>query len=153
MRQTYRRISFCAFHVMRTILRPNADIDYWRSHAAQYAALLTPYHVRLTALRLLTPHLVRVTALEASCIGNGPRMVRALISDDDVEPEVLGCLRWERDVRRINAAHFFPTFLRCNLNLYLRHSDVLVAVVQIAGVARPIAQASSPRYGRHLPRL
>ncbi len=49
MRQTYRRISFCAFHVMRTILRPNADIDYWMLHAAQYAALLTPYHVRLTA--------------------------------------------------------------------------------------------------------
>ncbi len=34
MRQTYRRISFCAFHVMRTILRPNADIDYWMLHAA-----------------------------------------------------------------------------------------------------------------------
>ena len=40
MRQTYRRISLCAFHMMRTILRPNADIDYWRSHAAQCVALI-----------------------------------------------------------------------------------------------------------------
>ena len=60
MRQTYRRISFCAFHVMRTILRPNADIDYWMLHAAQYAALLTPYHGRLR------PYRVRLTVLEVN---------------------------------------------------------------------------------------